>query len=246
VSGEIPFAHPSLARDLSRDGAIRRSLSRNANIASPTTYSDRPPSPRTKLADSNRHTDPDLWGHLRFGQTFITGEVAAHGSPALVLFDQKRNDRAELNINSKGESPHICQRSVSAFFQIVVSHQTSVEVAGATSRQPLGHGAALCARNGPEGSGPRLFFQVVVSHQTSVDVATVTSRQPVGHGTTLRVRNGPESFRPFTLCSTGGWLVAQPANNTQQTSNKNARVTRSSSGLRQAPFKPRLSKPRCS
>ena len=166
-------------------------------------------------------------------------------SPALVLFDQKRNDRAELNINSKGESPHICQRSVSAFFQIVVSHQTSVEVAGATSRQPLGHGAALCARNGPEGSGPRLFFQVVVSHQTSVDVATVTSRQPVGHGTTLRVRNGPESFRPFTLCSTGGWLVAQPANNTQQTSNKNARVTRSSSGLRQAPFKPRLSKPRC-
>jgi hypothetical protein len=94
VSGEIPFAHPSLARDLSHDGAIRRSLSRNANIASPTSYSDRPPSPRTKLADSNRHTDPDLWGHLRFGQAFITGEVAAHGSPALVLFDQKRNDRA--------------------------------------------------------------------------------------------------------------------------------------------------------
>jgi hypothetical protein len=24
------------------------------------------------LADSNRHTDPDLWGHLRFGQAFIT------------------------------------------------------------------------------------------------------------------------------------------------------------------------------
>ncbi len=23
------------------------------------------------VADSNRHTDPDLWGHLRFGQTFI-------------------------------------------------------------------------------------------------------------------------------------------------------------------------------
>ena len=81
MSGEIPFAHPSLARDLSRDGAIRRSLSRNANIASPTSYSDRPPSPRTKLADSNRHTDPDLWGHLRFGQAFITGEVAAHALP---------------------------------------------------------------------------------------------------------------------------------------------------------------------
>ena len=25
------------------------------------------------LADSNRHTDPDLWGHLRFGQAFIAG-----------------------------------------------------------------------------------------------------------------------------------------------------------------------------
>ncbi len=25
----------------------------------------------TLAADSNRHTDPDLWGHLRFGQTFI-------------------------------------------------------------------------------------------------------------------------------------------------------------------------------
>jgi len=25
------------------------------------------------LADSNRHTDPDLWGHLRFGQAFIVG-----------------------------------------------------------------------------------------------------------------------------------------------------------------------------
>jgi hypothetical protein len=28
----------------------------------------------------------------------------------LVLLDQKGIDRAELNINSKGESPHICQR----------------------------------------------------------------------------------------------------------------------------------------
>jgi hypothetical protein len=44
-------------------------------------------------------------GHLRFGQAFITGEVAAHGSPVLVLLDQKGIDRAELNINSKGESP---------------------------------------------------------------------------------------------------------------------------------------------
>ena len=23
------------------------------------------------IADSNRHTDPDLWGHIRFGQAFI-------------------------------------------------------------------------------------------------------------------------------------------------------------------------------
>ena len=42
-------------------------------------------------------------GHLRFGQAFITGEVAAHGSPVLVLLDQKGIDRAELNINSKGK-----------------------------------------------------------------------------------------------------------------------------------------------
>ena len=30
-------------------------------------------------------------------------EVATHGSPALVLFDQSGKDRAELNINSKGK-----------------------------------------------------------------------------------------------------------------------------------------------
>ena len=30
------------------------------------------------LADSNRHTDPDLWGHLRFGQAFIAGRHLLH------------------------------------------------------------------------------------------------------------------------------------------------------------------------
>jgi hypothetical protein len=30
------------------------------------------------LADSNRHTDPDLWGHLRFGQAFIAGRRLLH------------------------------------------------------------------------------------------------------------------------------------------------------------------------
>ena len=30
------------------------------------------------LADSNRHTDPDLWGHLRFGQVFIAGRHLLH------------------------------------------------------------------------------------------------------------------------------------------------------------------------
>ena len=30
------------------------------------------------LADSNRHTDPDLWGHLRFGQAFIVGRHLLH------------------------------------------------------------------------------------------------------------------------------------------------------------------------
>ena len=30
------------------------------------------------LPDSNRHTDPDLWGHLRFGQIFIAGRHLLH------------------------------------------------------------------------------------------------------------------------------------------------------------------------
>src|SRR5512146_3517794 len=30
------------------------------------------------LADSNRHTDPDLWGHLRFGQVFIAARHLLH------------------------------------------------------------------------------------------------------------------------------------------------------------------------
>ncbi len=30
------------------------------------------------LADSNRHTDPDLWGHLRFGEAFIAGRHLLH------------------------------------------------------------------------------------------------------------------------------------------------------------------------
>ena len=32
----------------------------------------------TLIADSNRHTDPDLWGHLRFGQAFIAGRHLLH------------------------------------------------------------------------------------------------------------------------------------------------------------------------
>src|SRR3984893_8481627 len=30
------------------------------------------------VADSNRHTDPDLWGHVRFGQVFIAGRHLLH------------------------------------------------------------------------------------------------------------------------------------------------------------------------
>jgi hypothetical protein len=33
------------------------------------------------LADSNRHTDPDLWGHLRFGQAFIANRHLIHRDP---------------------------------------------------------------------------------------------------------------------------------------------------------------------
>lgn len=30
------------------------------------------------VADSNRHTDPDVWGHVRFGQVFIAGRHLLH------------------------------------------------------------------------------------------------------------------------------------------------------------------------
>lgn len=30
------------------------------------------------VADSNRHTDPDLWGHVRFGQMFIARRHLLH------------------------------------------------------------------------------------------------------------------------------------------------------------------------
>jgi hypothetical protein len=33
------------------------------------------------IADSNRHTDPDLWGHIRFGQEFIAGRHLIAADP---------------------------------------------------------------------------------------------------------------------------------------------------------------------
>jgi len=33
------------------------------------------------VADSNRHTDPDLWGHIRFGQAFIASGHLIHSDP---------------------------------------------------------------------------------------------------------------------------------------------------------------------
>jgi hypothetical protein len=33
------------------------------------------------VADSNRHTDPDLWGHIRFGQAFIASRHLIHSDP---------------------------------------------------------------------------------------------------------------------------------------------------------------------
>ena len=33
------------------------------------------------IADSNRHTDPDLWGHVRFGQTFIASRHLVDRDP---------------------------------------------------------------------------------------------------------------------------------------------------------------------
>ncbi|MGH7914381.1 MAG: hypothetical protein ACREPW_06995, partial [Candidatus Binataceae bacterium] len=33
------------------------------------------------IADSNRHTDPDLWGHIRFGQAFIANRHLTDRDP---------------------------------------------------------------------------------------------------------------------------------------------------------------------
>jgi hypothetical protein len=68
--------------EASRDSSLDRRASRNEKIAPPAVslmrYAPAAVLIAILLADSNRHTDPDLWGHLRFGQVFIAGRRLLH------------------------------------------------------------------------------------------------------------------------------------------------------------------------
>jgi hypothetical protein len=80
----VSDARPEALREASRESSIYRRAAR-IEIAPPvvalTRYAPAAVLIAILLADSNRHTDPDLWGHLRFGQVFIAGRhryVATH------------------------------------------------------------------------------------------------------------------------------------------------------------------------
>jgi len=68
--------------EASRDSSPSRRAARDEKIArSPLSLMRYAPAAvliAILLADSNRYTDPDLWGHLRFGQVFIAGRRLLH------------------------------------------------------------------------------------------------------------------------------------------------------------------------
>jgi len=73
----VPDARPQSSHEISVD-----KLAARIPIASPPAslfrYAPAAVLIAILLADSNRHTDPDLWGHLRFGQLFIAGRHLLH------------------------------------------------------------------------------------------------------------------------------------------------------------------------
>jgi hypothetical protein len=73
----VPDARPESSRESSTDRRAAR-----IEIAPPAVslmrYAPAAVLIAVLLADSNRHSDPDLWGHLRFGQVFIAGRQLLH------------------------------------------------------------------------------------------------------------------------------------------------------------------------
>jgi hypothetical protein len=56
------------------------------------------------VADSNRHTDPDLWGHLRFGQLFISHphlasrDIYSYSAPGARVYDHEWLGEAVMTV----------------------------------------------------------------------------------------------------------------------------------------------------
>jgi hypothetical protein len=77
----VSDAGPEALREASRESSIYPRAA-HVEIAPPvvalTRYAPAAVLIAILLADSNRHTDPDLWGHLRFGQVFIAGRQLLH------------------------------------------------------------------------------------------------------------------------------------------------------------------------
>ncbi len=80
-----PDSEPESSRESSRESSHESWTDRSAarvdiapSAVSLTRYAPAAVLIAVLLADSNRHTDPDLWGHLRFGQVFIAGRGLLH------------------------------------------------------------------------------------------------------------------------------------------------------------------------
>jgi hypothetical protein len=77
----VPDARPEPSREASRKSSIDRRAARIGIAPPPVSLMRYAPAAvliAVLLADSNRRTDPDLWGHLRFGQVFIAGRHLLH------------------------------------------------------------------------------------------------------------------------------------------------------------------------
>jgi hypothetical protein len=74
-------ARPEASRESSLRSSVDARTARIRPVSAPVSLTRYAPAAvlvAILLADSNRHTDPDLWGHLRFGQAFIAGRHLLH------------------------------------------------------------------------------------------------------------------------------------------------------------------------
>src|ERR1700730_18904300 len=67
----MAVSHAGVARRAARTRVAPRAASLTHHAPAPVLLA-------ILVADSNRHTDPDLWGHVRFGQVFIAGRHLLH------------------------------------------------------------------------------------------------------------------------------------------------------------------------